>query len=468
MRCWVYNVKQTPEGKIDRFKARLVAKSYTQTYGVDYEETFSPVAKMNTVRILLSCAANRDWKIHQLDVKNVFLHGDLREEVYMEIPPGFEDAKTVGKVCRLKRSLYGLKQSPRAWFDRFRLAMIRFGYHQSSADHTLFLRQVAGKMTLLIVYVDDIVLTGDDTDEISSLKQKLAKKFEIKDLGALKYFLGIEVARSPHGLFLSQQKYVLDLLKDTGMLGCRPATTPVDLNHVLQAGIGDQVDREQYQRTVGRLIYLSHTRPDIAYAVSLVSQFMHDPRTTHLEAVERILRYLKSCPGRGVLLSKHNHLRIEVYTDADWAGSRDDRRSTSGYCSFVGGNLVTWRSKKQSVVARSSAEAEYRALALGVCEALWIRQLLSELHLLPNSPVMLYCDNKAAINIANNPVQHDRTKHVEIDRHFIREKIDHGIVCLPFVKSSDQLADVLTKGLSPNMFLGIMSKMGIRNIYSPS
>ena len=226
----------------------------------------------------------------------------------------------------------------------------------------------------------------------------------IKDPCALKYFLGIEVARSPHGIFLSQQKYVLDLLRDTEMLGCRPATTPVDPNQGLQAGIGDQIDREQYQRTVGRLIYLFHTRPDIAYAVSLVSQFMHDPRTTHLEAVERILRYLKSCPGKGVLLGKHDHLRIEVYTDADWAGSHDDRRSTSGYCSFVGGNLVTWRSKKQNVVARSSAEAEYRALALGVCEALWIRQLLSELQLVKSGPVMMDCDNKTAIDIANNPV----------------------------------------------------------------
>src|SRR4051812_16649752 len=175
------------------------------------------------------------------------------------------------------------------------------------------------------------------------------------------------------------------------MLGCRPATTPVDPNHGLQAGIGDQVDREQYQRTVGRLIYLSHTRSDIAYAVSLVSQFMHDPRTTHLDAVEHILRCLKSCPRRGVLLGKNDHLRIEVDTDAYWFGSRDDSRSISGYCSFVGGNLVTWRSKKQTVVARSSTEAEYRAFALGVCEALWIRQLLSELDLLPNSLVMLHC-----------------------------------------------------------------------------
>src|SRR3954466_4462799 len=391
----------------------------------------------------------------------------LRKKCIRRLPLVLRMLKQLAK-CRLKRSLYGLKQSPRAWFDRFRLAMIRFGYHQSSSDHTLFIRRKDSRTTLLIVYVDDIVLTGNDTGEMSRLKEQLAEEFEIKDLGVLRYFLGIEVARSPDGIFLSQQKYVLDLLKDTGMLGCRPATTPVDPNHGLQAGIGDQVDREQYQHTVGRLIYLSHTWPDIAYAVSLVSQFMHDPRTTHLEAVERILRYLKSCPRKGILLGSHNHLRVEVYTDADWAGSRDDRKSTSGYCSFVGGNLVTWRSKKQNVVARSSAEAEYRALALGVSEAMWIRKLMTELQLLQDGPVMLYCDNKAAIDIANNPVQHDRTKHIEIDRQFIREKLDFRIICLPFVKSSNQLADVLTKGLSPGPFIGITSKMGMCNIYSPS
>src|SRR3954463_4906897 len=403
-----------------------------------------------------------------MDVKNASLHGDLKEEVYMEISPGFEDTRTVVKVCRLKRSLYGLKQSPRAWFDRFRLAMVRFGYHQSSLDHNLFIRRKNGKTTLLIVYVDDIVLTGNDIGEMSRLKEHLAEEFEIKDLGVLRYFLGIEVARSPDCIFLSQQKYVLDLLKDTGMLGCRPAMTPVDPNHGLQADDGEQVAREQYQRTVGRLIYLSHTRPDIAYAVSLVSQFMHDPRTTHSDAVDRILRYLKSCPGKGILLGSHNHLRVEVYTDADWAGLRDDRKSTSGYCSFVEGNLVTWQSKKQNVVARSSAEAEYRALALGVSEAMWIRKLMAELQLLRDGPVMLYCDNKAAIDIANNPVQHDRTKHIEIDRHFIREKLDSEIICLPFEGSSNQLADVLTKGFSLGPFIGITSKMDMCNIFSPS
>jgi Reverse transcriptase (RNA-dependent DNA polymerase) len=464
----VFTVKHNSEGKVDRFKARLVAKGYTQTYGIDYEETFAPVAKMNTVRTLISCVVNFGWNIHQLDVKNAFLHGDLKEEVYMELPPGFDNEQVAGKVCRLKRSLYGLKQSPRAWFDRFSKTMIKEGYLQSNADHTMFIRRKRGKLCVLIVYVDDIVLTGNDIVEMKRIKSSLATEFEMKDLGPLHYFLGIEVVSSPNGIFLSQQKYVLELLHETGMLGCRPANTPIDPNHGLKGGVSDQVDQERYQRLVGRLIYLSHTRPDISYAVSVVSRYMHDPRVMHQEAVDRILRYLKGCPGRGLLIEKNEHMRIEVYTDADWAGCQDDRRSTSGHCAFIGGNLVSWRSKKQNVVARSTAEAEYRAMALGVSEGVWLQRLMLELGLSENSPIMLYCDNKAAINIANNPVQHDRTKHVEIDRHFIKEKLDSGEICLPFVKTTEQLADIFTKGLHTVEFFNVICKMNMRNIYGSS
>ncbi|KAJ7954112.1 Retrovirus-related Pol polyprotein from transposon TNT 1-94 [Quillaja saponaria] len=465
---WVFTIKRKADGTIERYKARLVARGFTQTYGVDYQETFAPVAKMNSIRVLISCAVNLGWDLQQLDVKNAFLHGDLAEEVYMEIPPGFSCQKTEGKVCKLKKSLYGLKQSPRAWFDRFRKAMLSFGYQQSNADHTMFVKHCHGRITILIVYVDDIVVTGDNPIEVSKLKNHLAREFEIKDLGKLSYFLGIEVAHSEKGIFLSQRKYVLDLLEETGMLGCRPAHTPIEANHKLQSDDGECVDRERYQRLVGKLLYLSHTRPDIAYAVSVVSQFMHDPHFAHLDAVHRILRYLKSAAGKGLLFEKHKSLKLEAYTDADWAGSLDDRRSTSGYCIFVGENLVSWRSKKQTVVARSSAEAEYRAMAHGTCELLWLKRLMEDLRLTIEKPLMLYCDNIAAINIAHNPVQHDRTKHIEIDRHFIKEKLDSKLLCIPFVRSVNQLADVFTKGLGNCDFHPIVCKMAMRDIYAPS
>ncbi|KAL5540403.1 hypothetical protein UlMin_042426 [Ulmus minor] len=229
----------------------------------------------------------------------------------------------------------------------------------------------------------------------------------MKQLGDLKYFLGIEVARSNNDIFLSQRKYILDLLTETGMLGCKPTKTPIEQNHKLFLCLdATSTDKARYQRLVGKLIYLSHTRPDIAYVVCVVSQFMHDPRKPHMDAVECILRYLKSAPGKGLLFAKHNHLKVEGYTDADWAGSADNRRSTSGYFTFVGGNLVTWRSKKQPVVARSSAEAEYRGMAFGICELLWLRNLLIELGVDSQEAMKLYCDNTSAIEIAHNPVQH--------------------------------------------------------------
>ncbi|CAL8131707.1 unnamed protein product [Prunus armeniaca] len=324
---WIYTVKLKADGSVERYKARLVAKGYTQRYEIDYEETFAPVAKINTIRVLLSLAANLDWPLHQFDVKNAFLHGDLEEEVYMDLPLGCNSAH-----------------------DK---------KNQSNSDHTLFLKRDEGELTALIVYVDDII-------------------------------------------------YVMDLLTETGMLGCKPADTPIEINHKLCEDMDQEpTNKEQYQRLVGRLIYLAHTKPDIAYVVSVVSQFMHSPSVFHRNAVDRILRYLKSAHGEGLMFSKNGDLEVVGYTDVDWADSITDKRSTFGYFTFVGGNLVTWRSKKQNVVSRSSAEAEYRGMAHGVCELLWIRRLLTELGFKPEKPLELHCDNKPAIDIAHNPVQHD-------------------------------------------------------------
>ncbi|RVW76419.1 Retrovirus-related Pol polyprotein from transposon RE1 [Vitis vinifera] len=349
----------------------------------------------------------------------------------MSLPPGFEESFGVGKVCKLKKSLHGLKQSPRAWFERFGKVIKHYGYTQSQADHTMFYKHsYEGKVAILIVYVDDIVLTEDDCNELEKLKGKLAEEFEIKDLGALKYFLGMEFARSKEGIFVNQRKYVLDLLDETGMLGCKPVETPIEPNVKLQPTKAKNVkDRDRYQRLVGRLIYLSHTRPDIAFSVSMVSQFMHAPGPEHFEVVYRILRYLK------------------------WT---------------LDGNLVTWRSKKQNVVARNSAEAEFRAVAHGICEIMWIRRLLEELKMTGSSPMKLYCDNKAAILVAHNPVLHDCTKHVEMDKHFIKEKIDNGLVCMTYIPTEEQVADVFTKGLHKRQFDFLVGKLAMEDIFKPT
>lgn len=292
----------------------------------------------------------------------------------------------------------------------------------------------------------------------------------MKDLDSLKYFLGIEVSQSDKGIFLSQRKYDLDLLQETGMSACQPADTPVEEG--LKLCIKSHrvpMDKGRYQRLLGRLMYLAHTRPDLAYALSIVSQFMHNPGEQHMNAVMRILRYLKSAPGKGILFTKNeDYQSVDAYTDADWAGAVDDRRSTSSYFTFVGSNLVIWRSKKHNVVARSSAEAEFRSMALGICEALWLRLILRDLGCPPRQPIHLYCDNKAACDIAHNPVQHDRTKHVEVDRFFIKEKLDEKIVKLPTIRSEDQLAVILTKVVSGRVFSKFLGKLGMCDIYAPT
>ncbi|RVW80413.1 Retrovirus-related Pol polyprotein from transposon TNT 1-94 [Vitis vinifera] len=344
---------------VDRLKARLVAKGYTQVYGSDYGDTFSPVAKIASVRLLLSMAAMCSWPLYQLDIKNAFLHGDLAEEVYMEQPPGFVAQGESGLVCRLRRSLYGLKQSPRAWFSRFSSVVQEFGMLRSTADHSVFYHHNSlGQCIYLVVYVDDIVITGSDQD-----------------------------AQSSSGVVLSQRKYALDILEET---------------------------------------------------------------------------------GQGVLYENRGHTQVVGYTDADWAGSPTDRRSTSGYCVFIGGNLISWKSKKQDVVARSSAEAEYRAMALATCELIWLRHLLQELRFGKDEQMKLICDNQAALHIASNPVFHERTKHIEVDCHFIREKIASGCVATSFVNSNDQLADIFTKSLRGPRIKYICNKLGAYDVYAPA
>ena len=426
------------------------------------------MAKFNTVRVFIALAAKCDWQILQLDVKNAFLHGKLEEEVYMELPPGYQLTDEPNQVYGLKRALYGLKQSPRAWFGRFTKAMKDLGYHQARGDHALFIRHsAAGGVTLLLVYVDDILITGGNIEEIRRLGDALSEQFEMKELGQLRYFLGIEVAYSKEGISLSQHKYTLDLLQETGQLGCKPATTPLDINAKIgKEDDGAVVDKAFYQRLIGKLIYLNHTRPDISYAVSLLSQYMSEPHEVHLRAAYRILSYLKYTVGQGLLFTREGGLSLEAYTDSDWAGSVIDRRSTSGYCTFLGGSLVTWRSKKQKEVSLSSAEAELRALKRGVSECRWLKHLLEDIGSYDGLGIRLFCDNQSALAIVKNPVQHDRTKHMALNRHYLSENIDREVIRPTFIPSAEQKADIFTKALPGPRFQQMVSKLGMINIHA--
>ncbi|KAF5447982.1 hypothetical protein F2P56_033491 [Juglans regia] len=339
---YVYKTKFHADGSVERLKVRLVAKGFTQQEGINYTETFSPVAKLVTVRILLSIAAVKGWFLFQFDVNNAFLHRDLDEEIYMRKSPGYT------------------KGSPNQFFTKL--------------DGTSFI--------VLLVYVDDIIIAGNCSSSIASLKCFLNTQFKIKDLGCVHYFLGLEVARSFKGIHLCQRKYALDILADSGTLGSKPLKFPLEQNFKLSKDSGVPLsDPSTYRRLIGRLLYLTITRPDLCYAIHLLRQFMSHATTSHLATTHKILRYIKAAPGQGILLSSSSSLQLRAYCDLDWASCPDTRRSVTGYCIFLEVSLVSWKSKKQFVVSRSSAEAEYRSMASTCSEITWLKYLLNDLRI---------------------------------------------------------------------------------------
>ncbi|XP_071683216.1 uncharacterized protein [Lolium perenne] len=352
------------------------------------------------------------------------------------------------------RALYGLKQSPRAWYARLSDKLHQLGFISSKADTSLFIFDHHGVTIYMLVYVDDIVLAGSSTAAIERLVQTLSSTFPINDLGRLEYFLGIEAAYQSQGLILTQHKYALDLLHRANMEHCRSVTTPMSSTDKLSRDLGDPLgsdDAFRYRSLVGGLQYLTLTRPDLSFAMNKVCQYLSQPTTVHYEAVKRILRYVKGTISTGLRFQPSSSSRLAIYTDADWVGCSDDRRSTGGFAIFLGPNLVSWSSRKQPTVSRSSTEAEYKALANGTAEATWIQSLLKELGVHQSRPSVLWCDNLGATYLTANPVFHARTKHIEIDFHFVREKVALGALDVRFIASGDQLADVFTKPRNPTM-----------------
>ena len=345
--------------------------------------------------------------------------------------------------------------------------MKTLGYHQCNGEHTLFFKGAQrGLITILIVYVDDIIITGNNLKEIKGLEEHLDKNFEVKQLGPLRYFLGIEFARSNEGILMTQQKYILDLLEETKHTNCHINETPIKVNHKLTILEDDpKVEICSYQKLIGKLLYLSHTRPDICYSVNILSQFMYSPRNSHFQAANKILRYLKGTSGLGITYKKTGKLDLILYTDSDFASSRMDYRSTTGYCTIFGGNLVTWRSKKQSVVSKSSTEAEFRAMSKGIDEVMWIKHLMEELQVSYTKPIIIRCDNRSAISIAHDHVYHDRMKHVNIDRFYIQEHLEQGVLKTEHVASEEQCADIFTKGLPTKTMRHLISKLGMRSLH---
>ena len=333
----------------------LVAKGFTQKYGIDFQETFSPVVKMATVRAILALAAHKSWKIYQLDINNAFLHGDLHEEVYMKYPEGLPNPHSF--VCRLKKSIYGLKQASRMWFAKLLHELHIQGFLQSKNDYSLFIKKFGGHTTIATVYVDDILLIGDNIAEINSLKAHLHKVFSIKDLGFLNYFLGIEIAYSSDGIILSQEKFTKELLVDSGITQFKTVATPLPLNLKLSSDDSPRYsDPELYRSLVGKLNFLTNTRPDLAYSVQTLSQFMHHPTISHHQALQHTLHYVHSTAGQGIMLKAGTQLTLHAYSDSDWGACLQTRRSVTGYLLLLGSSPISWKSKKQSTVSKSSSE----------------------------------------------------------------------------------------------------------------
>jgi hypothetical protein len=347
---WVYKVKTKVDGSIERYKARLVAQGFQQSYGCDYEETFAPVAHTTIVYTLIDVAAIHSWTISQMDVKNAFLHGDLKEEVYMYPPPRVEVPP--GYVCHLRCALYGLKQAPRAWFQRFNSVITAAGLTPSDHDPTLFIHTSSHGRTLILLYVDDMLITGDDSDYITFVKERLYEQFMMSDLGSLSYFLGIEIVSTADGYYLSQSKYTQEVIARSGLTDTWTAATPMELNLHLKPTDGLPLeDPTRYRHLVGNLVYLTATRPDIAYAVHTLSQFVKAPTTVHYAHLLRVLRYLRRTISRQLFYATSSQPMLHAYSNAIWASDHVERVSITGYCIFLGGSPIAWKSKRQSAVS---------------------------------------------------------------------------------------------------------------------
>ncbi|GJZ98671.1 uncharacterized mitochondrial protein-like protein [Tanacetum coccineum] len=368
-----------------------------------------------------------------MDVKNAFLNVDLNEEVYMKPPPRVPHQP--GEVCKLRKALNGLKQAPRAWYEKFSTVVTYLGFVSSHHDSALFVKCSSAGRILLSLYVDNTIITGDDCDGIELLKAELSHRFAMKDLSLLRYSLGIEVASSPKGYLLSQSKYIADLFDHARMTDNKIADIPIDAKAKYTPTDGDPLpDPSLYRTIVGSLVYLTVTRPDIAYDVHIFQTLLF-PSTSSLD--------------------------LHAYCDVDWAGDSVTRKSTTGFCIFLRDSRISWKSKKQDILSKSSTEAEYRAMAVTTSEIVWLHWLLADMGVQITSPTPLYCDNRSAIQIARNTVFHERTKHIEIDCHFTRHHLQAGTISLPFVPSALQIADIFTKPHSGPRFCFLSDKLSM-------
>ena len=453
---------------MERYKARLVAQGFSQKYGIDYDETFSPVVRFESIRTIIALAASFKLKLNQMDIKTAFLNGELKEDIYMQQPEGFVVKESGKLVCRLKRSIYGLNQLARCWNTELDYCLKEIGFSQLDCDPCTYNRIVDGNVFVIAVYVDDIILAGHNDDIMNKVKIAIGNKFNVTDMGEMHHFLGVKVVQNytVGKIWIGQSTYAKELLIRFKMEESNPTDTPVDVGMKLMKGKdGESVNKEKYQSVVGSLLFLStRTRPYIAYAVGTTARFSASPTKSHWTAVKRILRYINGTLDLGLLYSNEESVNLVGFSDADWAGDQNDRKSTSGYIFQLSNGAVSWRSKKQSCVALSTAEAEYMALSSAFQEAAWMRQLLSGLigiQVDSLGPTLIFEDNQSTICMSKNHQFHGRSKHINIKYHYVREQVAAGNIELEYCKSDDMLADIFTKGLNGPGFKKLRSMIGM-------
>lgn len=470
---WVYKTKRNSKGKPERRKSRLVAKGFTQKDGIDYKETFSPVSKKDSLRIVLALVAHYDLELHQMDVKTAFLNGDLEEEVYMDQPEGFVVAGKENLVCKLRKSIYGLKQASRQWYIKFNDTITSYGFVEIIVDRCIYIKISGSKFVILVLYVDDILLAANDMGMLHDVKKYLSKNFEMKDMGEASYVIGIEIFRdrSQGLLSLSQKGYINKILARYKMENCSAGIAPIQKGNKfskMQCPKNElerkEMERIPYASVVGSLNYVQTcTRPDINFAVGMLGRYQSNPGMDHWKAAKKVLRYLQGTKEHMLTYRRSDQLEVIGYSDSDYAGCVDSRKSTFGYLFLLAGGAISWKSGKQSVIATSTMEAEFVACFEATIHALWLRNFISGLRIVDTiaKPLRIYCDNSAAVFFSKNDKYSKGAKHMELKYLSVKEEVQKQRVSFEHIRTDMMIADPLTKGLPPKAFNGHVERMGI-------
>ena len=461
---WIFKKKMKADGSIDKYKARLVVKGYRQKEGLDYFDTYSPVTRITSIRMLIAIASLNRLEIHQMDVKTAFLNGELDEEIYMEQPEGFIAPGQERKVCKLVKSLYGLKQAPKQWHEKFDNVMLSNGFKINECDKCVYVKSTQKEYVIVCLYVDDMLIMGSNNEVINSTKRMLSNRFDMKDLGIADIILGIKISRTSDGIILSQSHYIEKILENFNKYNIILNKTPVDINLHLAKNEGDSISQLEYSRIIGSLMYVMNcTRPDIAYSVSKLSRYTSNPGKDHWKAILRVLGYLKHTQNYGLHYTRYPAV-LEGYTDANWISDTKDSKSTSGYVFTLGSAAVSWKSSKQTCIARSTMESEFIALDKAGEEAEWLRNFLEDI---PNwsrpvPAICIHCDSQSAIGRAQSHLYNGKSRHIRRRHNTVRQLLSNGIISIDYVKSKDNIADPLTKGLTREQVEKSSRGMGLK------